>query len=87
MTDRPNIYRLRPDEPADALAKAQLVIDRIRAERTELLIERLGEVLSLAGDIADPEAGYAPGIRDGTRRIVARLTGEQLTLKALHGRR
>lgn len=85
MIDR-RLHLVRPAESGPTLEQARAVIDRIRAERTELLIEKLGDVLSLAGDIADQEAGYAPGIRDGARRIVARLTGEQLTLKALHGR-
>jgi hypothetical protein len=89
---RPSLHLATPDDApatgpeAPALATLLARADAVRAERAELFVAKLAEVIGLAREIADPEAGYRPGIRDGARRLITRLEGEANTLRALNGR-
>jgi hypothetical protein len=83
-----NLARLHAVDPpvTDRLAEARARLEQIRDERAELFIERLAEVMKLAEEIAAPDAGFRPGLREGARRVLTALSTELMSLRALLAR-
>lgn len=73
--------------PAPTLADAIAAADRIRATRVTEYIAALELARILSDEIAAPDAGYPPGIRDIARREAERLKASGDTITSLAGRR
>jgi hypothetical protein len=83
-----DVRPLRPSPlPRDPLAEAQARVDAIRRERVATFKADTFTLSVLASEIADRDAGYAPGIAEAARRLFKALTDEGNNLRVLMERK
>jgi hypothetical protein len=75
------------ESPADAMRRLRAEAEATAREHSLMLEQAVGELESLAQDIAEGGEFYLGGVREVARRLIPELSNARMQLEAILGRK